>query len=128
MDTKTVCKLGNDGSFAGLCTLDKTDKSPSGAWNIPANCVDVAPPVFDAEKQTCKWQGDWIVAEIPQPTLTPEPTEKEIKQRKYSAINADYSQKIAAVCTSGITTTKQDSLIVDLRTKWKAAIISVSSS
>ena len=55
-------------------------------------------------------------------------TTEEIKQQKYSAINADYSQKIAAVCTSGIPAAKQDALIADLRTKWKAAIIAVSES
>ena len=54
-----------------------------------------------------------------------EPTAEEIKQRKYSTINADYSQKIAAVCTSGIPATKQDTLIADLRAKWKAAILAV---
>ena len=53
------------------------------------------------------------------------PTSEEIKQHKYSAINADYSQKIAAVCTSGITAIKQDELIADLRSKWKAAILAV---
>ena len=54
------------------------------------------------------------------------PTLEEIKQQKYSAINADYSQKIAAVCTSGITATKQDSLIATIREQWKAAILAVT--
>ena len=57
-----------------------------------------------------------------------DPTCEEIKQRKYSSINADYSQKIAAVCTSGITATKQDELIASLRTQWKAAILAVSNA
>ena len=52
----------------------------------------------------------------------------KVKQCKYSAINADYSQKIAAVCTSGITATKQDELIADLREQWKAAILAVSNA
>lgn len=52
-------------------------------------------------------------------------TTEEIKQQKYSVINADYSQKISAVCTSGIPATKQDTLIADLRAKWKTAILAV---
>ena len=54
-----------------------------------------------------------------------EQTSEEIKQQKYALINADYSQKIAAVCTSGIAATKQDVLIASLRTQWKAAILAV---
>ena len=57
-----------------------------------------------------------------------EPTAEEIKQRKYSTINADYSQKIAAVCTSGISATKQDTVIASLRTQWKAAILAVNNT
>ena len=57
-----------------------------------------------------------------------EPTEAELKQPAYMAINADYSQKIAAVCTAGITATKQDSLIATIREQWKAAILSVAES
>ena len=55
------------------------------------------------------------------------PTSEEIKQQKYSAINAEYSQKITAICTSGITATKQDTLIATIREQWKAAILAVSN-
>ena len=53
-------------------------------------------------------------------------TAEEIKQQKYTAINTYYSQKIAAVCTSGIPATKQGTLIADLRTKWKSAVLAVT--
>lgn len=59
-----------------------------------------------------------------QPTLST----AVIKQQKYSAINAEYSQKISAVISVGIPVAKQDALVTSLRTQWKAAIISVSSS
>lgn len=60
---------------------------------------------------------------------TPEPaqTADEVKMGKYTIINTEYSQKIAAVCTSGIPATKQDELIADLRSKWKAAILAGSN-
>lgn len=58
----------------------------------------------------------------------PTPSTAVIKQQKYSAINAEYSQKISAVSSVGIPVAKQDSLVTSLRTQWKAAIIAVSSS
>lgn len=42
-ETKIVYRYNNDGTYAGIVTLDDTDKSPSGTFNIPANATTVAP-------------------------------------------------------------------------------------
>lgn len=35
-------------------------------WLMPAGSVDVEPPEFNLETQTCSWDGsEWIVADIP---------------------------------------------------------------
>ena len=56
------------------------------------------------------------------------PTESELKQPMYMAINAEYSKKIAAVGTVGIPVAKQDALVADLRDKWKVAILDVKEA
>lgn len=45
MERKTVYKFSPiNKEFLGEQTLDYTDKSPSGKFNIPANCTEVVPP------------------------------------------------------------------------------------
>lgn len=53
-------------------------KSPleEDVWLMPAGSVDVEPPAFNPETQTCSWDGSqWVVADIPvpEPEPTPEP-------------------------------------------------------
>lgn len=53
------------GEYEGPKTLDNTDRSPiSGAWQIPCNMVEVAPPEIPEEHQ-CFWDGtQWVLKEI----------------------------------------------------------------
>ena len=47
--TKKVYQFDQENkTYKGELILDDSDKSPSGSWNIPADCVEVAPP---AEKE-----------------------------------------------------------------------------
>ena len=68
METKTVYQYDKDGYYIQNLILDDTDKSPSGAWNIPANCTEVAPQIQEGYK--CKWNGDmWEQEKIPHDVL-----------------------------------------------------------
>lgn len=59
MDTKTVYEYGTDGVYVGSVTLDDSDKSPSGAWNIPANCTEIVPTITTGKVNT--WDGiEWV--------------------------------------------------------------------
>ena len=108
-------------SYKGELILDDSDKSPSGAWNIPGDCVEVAPPT-PQENYIPVWNGAaWVetedyrgkeywlpsdtygtpgreVKEIgPLPegaTLTPpEQTIDEVKVIKKSVLKAERDQK-----------------------------------
>lgn len=68
-DTKVVYTFDLlTGEYKGPKTLDNTDRSPiSGAWQIPCNMVEVAPPEIPEEHQ-CLWDGtQWILKEIEKP-------------------------------------------------------------
>jgi hypothetical protein len=68
MDTKTVCRYDANGYYVSDLVLDDTDKSPSGAWNIPASCTDVEPEIKDGYK--AKWTGTaWTQEAIPHDVL-----------------------------------------------------------
>lgn len=123
MDTKTVYLYSIDGAFSGSLILNETDKSPSGAWNIPANCTEVVPPAFDVEKQTCKWQGEWVVSDIPQPTPEPEPTAKEKQQQQLQQIHAKYNSIIASLAAKA--SPDQAIAVAKIRAQWQAEIKAV---
>ena len=108
-------------TYKGIITLDDTDKSPSGSWNIPGDCTTVKPPeekenyipVWDGEKwvetEDYRKKEYWLpgdkygtpgreVKEIgPLPegaTLTPpEQTLDEVKVIKKSVLKAERDQK-----------------------------------
>lgn len=53
----------DDKIYKGIITLDESDKSPSGNWNLPSDCSEVAPP---AEKKgfVNVWDGSaWVETE-----------------------------------------------------------------
>ena len=108
-------------TYKGELILDDSDKSPSGSWNIPCDCVDVEPPA-EKENYIPVWDGEkWVetedyrkkeywlpgdtygtpgreVKEIgPLPegaTLTPpEQTIDEVKVIKKSVLKAERDQK-----------------------------------
>ena len=62
--TKKVYQFDQENkTYKGELILDDSDKSPSGAWNIPGDCVEVAPPA-PQENTAYKWQGGvWVAVE-----------------------------------------------------------------
>ena len=108
-------------TYKGELILDDSDKSPSGAWNIPGDCTETVPPT-EKENYIPVWNGAaWVemedyrgkeywlpgdtygtpgreVKEIgPLPegaTLTPpEQTLAELKEAKKAALKAERDQK-----------------------------------
>lgn len=63
METKKVYQFDDKKIYKRTLTLDASDKSASGAWNIPSDCVEVAPPA-PQENTAYKWQGgEWAAVE-----------------------------------------------------------------
>ena len=88
METKKVYVISVNKKYAGELILDNTDKSPSGRWNIPANCTELKPPE-EKEGFNVVWNGTgWEYVEIPQEPIEPEPTEKEKLLNKINEIMA----------------------------------------
>ena len=121
METKKVYQFDDKKIYKGTLTLDASDKSASGAWNIPSDCVEVVPPA-PQENTAYKWQGGaWVAVEdyrkkeywlpsdtygtpgrevkeigpLPEgATLTPpEQTIDEVKVIKKSVLKAERDQK-----------------------------------
>jgi hypothetical protein len=68
---KTVYNKSN-----GTPVIAHEDPKVAGRYALPAGSVDVEPPAFNSETQTCSWDGSqWVVAGIPvpEPESTPEP-------------------------------------------------------
>ena len=75
METKTVYAYAADGKYIGERTLDDTDRSPiSGAWQIPGNMTEDAPPKAK-EGYDLYWHGKWEQVERPKPAQPPTPPE-----------------------------------------------------
>lgn len=95
METKTVYVIGIDKKYAGELTLDNTDKSPSGRWNIPANCTELK-PLEKKEGFNVAWNGTgWEYVEILQEPIEPEPTAEELQEQARQALDAEYAVKFA---------------------------------
>ena len=63
METKKVYQFDDKKIYKGTLTLDTSDKSASGNWNIPSDCVEIAPPA-PQENTAYKWQGgEWVAVE-----------------------------------------------------------------
>lgn len=63
METKKVYQFDDKKIYKGTLTLDTSDKSASGNWNIPSDCVEIAPPA-PQENTAYKWQGGvWVAVE-----------------------------------------------------------------
>lgn len=119
--TKKVYQYDDKKIYKGTLTLNDSDKSPSGNWNIPSDCVEIAPPA-PQENTAYKWQGGvWVAVEdyrkkeywlpgdtygtpgrevkeigpLPEgATLTPpEQTIDEVKVIKKSVLKAERDQK-----------------------------------
>lgn len=89
METKTVYKIDIDKKYVGDLTLNSTDKSPSGAWNIPAYCTEIEPPV-EKEDFLRVWNGiNWEYKEIPKEPSETEPTLDELKASKIAEMKTE---------------------------------------
>lgn len=89
METKTVYIISTDKKYVGVLTLDSTDKSPSGKWNIPANCTEIEPPV-EKEGFLRVWNGiNWEYKEVPKEPSEPESTLDELKASKIAEMKAE---------------------------------------
>lgn len=83
--------------------LDETDKSPSGSWNVPARCVEIAPPA-EKENNKIKWVGNgWEYEPEPEVEPEPEPTLEELKLGKKAAVDAWTAAKITGGFVSVVT-------------------------
>lgn len=114
-------------TYKGIITLDDSDKSPSGAWNIPGDCTTVEPPA-EQENHIAVWNGEkWVMTEdyrkkeywlpgdtygtpgrevkeigpLPEgATLTPpEQTLAELKEAKIAELKAERDQREQGVIT-----------------------------
>lgn len=57
MQTKIVYQFDDKKIFKAELTLDASDRSPSGAWNIPIDCTEVVPP-SEKENTVAVWNGE----------------------------------------------------------------------
>lgn len=133
--TKTVYSFDDKNYFKEALTLDDTDKSPSGHWNIPARCVEIEPPE-KKEGFKIKWIGSAWEYEEEEKEAEPEPPEpafEENKQRKLSEAGRIFAAKRDAVrhvaCADGNTygfdCANDD--ITNFLAAWKAAELSGST-
>lgn len=93
MKTKTVYQYDDDFYFDTAIVLDDSDKSPSGNWNIPARCVEIAPPI---EKEGFKIKyvdGAWTYEEEKKEPEPHKPTFEELKQRKLQELKWERDRK-----------------------------------
>tara|TARA_B100002019_G_C21202724_1_gene564919 strand:+ start:806 stop:1222 length:417 start_codon:yes stop_codon:yes gene_type:complete len=57
----------------GLPVHAYQDPKEPGRFALPANSVEIEPPSFDQDTQTCSFDGtEWVVANIPIPEPDPE--------------------------------------------------------
>lgn len=82
--------------YEGHKVLDNTDQSPiSGAWQIPCNMVEIAPPEIP-EDHKCIWDGtQWLLKEVEK---SKEPEIPEISQATESTTQIpSLSERIAVL-------------------------------
>lgn len=97
METKKVYIISTDKKYEGELILDNTDKSPSGRWNIPANCTELK-PLEEKEGFNVVWNGiNWEYKEEPKEPVEPEPTLEELKENKLLEAKQVFAQKRDAI-------------------------------
>ncbi len=79
---KQVCQLDAEGYFANVAVADESPLEP-GVYLIPGGCVDTTAPTLSAG-QRAKWDGAWVLEDIPQPETEPEtePVELTYKEKR----------------------------------------------
>lgn len=73
--TKQVSQLDTNGCFVGLTTADESPLE-EGVFLIPAGAVDSIPPLIP-EGKLARWNGEWVLEDIPQPEFEEPPVEPE---------------------------------------------------
>ena len=92
--TKIVYCYDEKNYYEKSLTLDKSDISPSGRWNIPARCTEIE-PLAEKEGYKVKWNGSsWEYEQEEQPEPEPEPTFGELQQQKLREVDAWTASKI----------------------------------
>ena len=92
--TKIVYCYDEKNYYEKSLTLDKSDISPSGRWNIPARCTEIE-PLEEKEGYKVKWNGTgWEYEQEEQPEPEPEPTFEELQQQKLREVDAWTASKI----------------------------------
>ena len=92
--TKIVYCYDEKNYYEKSLTLDKSDISPSGRWNIPARCTEIE-PLAEKEGYKVKWNGTgWEYEQEEQPEPEPEPTFEELQQQKLREVDAWTASKI----------------------------------
>ena len=78
---KTVYQLDKDGVYLGETIAQESPLEP-GVYLMPAGCIETPPPAVKAN-QFARWDGKWIVEDIPEPPKSEEPpklTEAELER------------------------------------------------
>ncbi len=77
---------------SGAETFAYEDQITAGLFHVPPKATEVKPPKF-TDKQTCQFINDeWLVADIPEPVVEPEPEPiPAIEQLRYQR-NAKLSE------------------------------------
>lgn len=92
--TKIVYCYDEKNYYEKSLTLDKSDISPSGRWNIPARCTEIE-PLTEKEGYKVKWNGTgWEYEQEEQPEPEPEPTFEELQQQKLREVDTWTASKI----------------------------------
>lgn len=92
--TKIVYCYDEKNYYEKSLTLDKSDISPSGRWNIPARCTEIE-PLEEKEGYKIKWNGaGWEYEQEERPEPEPEPTFAELQQQKLREVDAWTANKI----------------------------------
>lgn len=73
---KQVIQLDAAGYFAGLTTADECQLEP-GVFLLPAGSIDTTAPTIPEGKKA-KWNGEWVLEDIPQLESTPEQNQVEL--------------------------------------------------
>lgn len=115
MDYKVVYQYDYKGYYINELLLNKTDKSPSGAWNIPSHCTEIEPPE-SKEGYLIKWNGfSWEMEEIPKEDEIKEPklseeekVQQSAEQKKYNLKNMAISAMMMSLAGNDITPFKLD--------------------
>ena len=101
--TKIVYAYDDKNYYEKTLTLDKSDISPSGKWNIPARCTEIE-PLEEKEGYKIKWNGTgWEYEQEERPEPEPEPTFAELQQQKLREVDAWTANKITGGFVSSVT-------------------------